>query len=206
VRVFRIAAVALVAAFTCYISVLRPAAADGAGVCSVSSVVGSDEVQAAPNDWQPLRAGARVGVGYKIRTGSDSAVVLARQDEVVTVGADSAFDIKQAPKGLPTRFFQHFGTFTYKVHKRSRAHFEAQTPNLVAVVKGTAFTVDSGMAGCTVHVIEGLVQVLNAHGADSILVRPGATVSVASADRSRIQMGALPGGMKKGAMKKSPMQ
>jgi hypothetical protein len=44
--------------------------------------------------------------------------------------------------------------------------------------------------------------VVNPRGADSVLVRPGGTASVASADRSRIQMDALPGGaMEKGGMR-----
>jgi hypothetical protein len=147
-----------------------------------------------------------VDVGQEIRTGPDGSVVLTRQDESVTIGSDSAFQPQPATDGMLTRIYQKIGTLLFKVQKRSNAHFEVQTPYLVAVVKGTTFTVNVDAAGGAVHVTEGLVEVVNASGADRMLVRPGKTASVNAARGSKLQIGTTPRAPKRknGKQSKAP--
>jgi hypothetical protein len=197
----RLAAIALVAALFCHISILRPAAADEPGYWSVASVSGSAEIKQPSGAWQPVRQGLHVDVGHKIRTGADGTVVLARQDETVTIGAGSAFEARPAANGMMTSIYQSIGTLLFKVHKRSNPHFEVRTPYLVAVVKGTTFTVNVDAAGGAVHVTEGLVEVANADGADRVFVRPGKTASVAAARGSKVQIGTMPRDAKPGDAK-----
>ncbi|MPY74674.1 MAG: hypothetical protein GEU87_10465 [Alphaproteobacteria bacterium] len=90
-----------------------------------------------------------------------------------------------------TSVFQKIGTLMFKVHKRPDKHFEVNTPYLVAVVKGTTFTVSVDGNGSAVHVTEGLVEVGAFSGPEKLMLHPGQTGSISSKPGSKLQSGTV---------------
>jgi hypothetical protein len=181
----------LVLVFTCFMGVASKPAAAGSAPWTVRSVSGEAQFQKGDSAWQPLTGGQSVAEGDAIRTSGNGRVVLARDDESITVAANSSFTVAPAADGMLTTIAQKLGTLMFKVHKRPDRHFEVKTPYLVATVKGTTFTVSVDGGGSAVHVTEGLVQVGNLHGADIMMLRPGETASIASKAGSKLQSGQL---------------
>jgi hypothetical protein len=165
------------------------AAAADSSAWTVRSVSGKVEIQAPGSAWQAVQQRQPVLVGASIRTAQDGRVVLGRDDESVTIAAASSFEIKPASNGMLTRVFQKVGTLMFKVHKRPDRHFEVGTPYLVAVVKGTTFTVSVDDNGSAVHVTEGLVEVGGLSGPDKLLLHPGQTGGIGSKPGSKLQSG-----------------
>lgn len=142
--------------------------------------------------FQPVSASSdrRIEPGDRVETGRDGRVVLRKGSSTIVVAPNSAIQIPAENTDLFTRIFQQIGTSLFKVDRRSSPHFEVQTPHLVAVVKGTTFTVKAGRGFDTVHVVEGAVGVAAANGANSVLIRPGETARVgAGADGSVTVLG-----------------
>ena len=177
--------------FVCFMGVASEPAAAGSAPWTVRSVSGDAQFQKGDSAWQPLAGGQSVVEGDAIRTSGNGRVVLARDDESITVAANSSFEVAPAADGMLTTIAQKLGTLMFKVHKRPDRHFEVKTPYLVATVKGTTFTVSVDGGGSAVHVTEGLVQVGNLHGADILMLRPGETASIASQAGSKLQSGQL---------------
>jgi hypothetical protein len=175
----------------CFAAAAQLAAAADPHAWTVRSVSGAAEAQGPGAAWKALSQGQQVPVGASIRTGKDGRVVLARDDESVTIAAASSFEIKPASNGMLTRIFQSAGTLMFKVHKRPDKHFEVGTPYLVAVVKGTTFTVSVDGNGSAVHVTEGLVEVAGLSGPGTLLLHPGQTGGVGSKPGSKVQPGSV---------------
>ncbi len=131
-------------------------------------------------------------VGHRLRTGRSGELILTRDDERVTVTPNSFLEIQPGGGSFTTRLFQKAGTMMFKVRKKARQHFEVRTPYLVAVVKGTQFTVSVHEQGGAVHVTEGLVEVADSGAQNRIMVHPGKTASVAAAKGSKVQLGVTP--------------
>jgi hypothetical protein len=180
---------AVTMALLLFIATGSVAAAADSSAWTVRSVSGKAEIQAPGSAWQAVQQGQPVLVGASIRTAQDSRVVLARDDESVTIAAASSFEFKPASSGMLTRIFQEAGTLMFKVHKRPDRHFEVGTPYLVAVVKGTTFTVSVDDNGSAVHVTEGLVEVAGLAGPDKLLLHPGQTGGIGSKPGSKLQSG-----------------
>jgi hypothetical protein len=102
----------------------------------------------------------RIGAGQSVATGADGRVVLERGKTLITIAPNSRIEL---PAGkidiLKTLIIQTLGTLLFKVERRPQQKFEVRTPYLVAVVKGTTFTVNVNAQGGAVHVVEGAVQV-----------------------------------------------
>jgi ferric-dicitrate binding protein FerR (iron transport regulator) len=175
----------------CFAVAAQFAAAADPHAWTARGVSGTADVQVPGMAWKTLSQGQQVLVGATIRTGKDGHVVLSRDDESVTIAAASSFEIKPAGDGMLTRIFQSAGTLMFKVHKRPDRHFEVGTPYLVAVVKGTTFTVSVDGNGSAVHVTEGLVEVAGLSGPDKLLLHPGQTGSVGSKSGSKVQSGSV---------------
>jgi len=180
---------AVTMALLLFIATGSVAAAADSSAWTVRSVSGKAEIQAPGSAWQAVQQGQPVLVGASIRTAQDGRVVLARDDESVTIAAASSFEFKPASSGMLTRIFQEAGTLMFKVHKRPDRHFEVGTPYLVAVVKGTTFTVSVDDNGSAVHVTEGLVEVAGLAGPDKLLLHPGQTGGIGSKPGSKLQSG-----------------
>ena len=135
----------------------------------------------APTEWQALQAGAVLGAAAEVRTGSDSRALLTHRGTTLTVSPESALKLPGAdrPNGV-YRVFQSLGTLLYKIKERAAgmAAFEVETPYLVAVVKGTVFTVNASNAGAAVHLTEGVVDVQPTLGGTGVTLTPGRTALI----------------------------
>jgi len=181
-----------------------PAFANETGPWKVARVAGDTLVQKPGSDWQKVTIGEMVSVGHRLRTGRSGELILARDDERVTMTPNSVLELQAGGGNLATRLFQKAGTMMFKVRKKVRKHFEVRTPYLVAVVKGTQFTVTVHDQGGAVHVTEGLVEVADIGAQNKVMVHPGKTASVASTKGSKVQLGVTPpAARKKGPGKQS---
>ena len=135
----------------------------------------------APTEWQALQAGAVLGAAAEVRTGSDSRALLTHRGTTLTVSPESALKLPGAdrPNGV-YRVFQSLGTLLYKIKERAAgmAAFEVETPYLVAVVKGTVFTVNASADGAAVHLTEGVVDVQPTLGGTGVTLTPGRTALI----------------------------
>lgn len=181
-----------------------PALANDSGPWKVARVAGDALIQKSGSDWQKLAMGEMVSVGHRLRTGRSGELILTRDDERVTMTPNSVLEVQPGGSNLATRLYQKAGTMMFKVRKKARKHFEVRTPYLVAVVKGTQFTVSVHEQGGAVHVTEGLVEVADVGAQNKIMVHPGKTASVAATKGSKVQLGVTPpAARKKGPGKQS---
>lgn len=181
-----------------------PALASESGPWKVARVAGDALIQKPGSDWQKLTMGDMVSVGHRLRTGRSGELILKRDDERVTMTPNSILEVQPGGNSLATRLFQKAGTMMFKVRKKARKHFEVRTPYLVAVVKGTQFTVSVHEQGGAVHVTEGLVEVADNGAQNKVMVHPGKTASIAATKGSKVQLGVTPpAARKKGPGKQS---
>lgn len=112
-------------------------------------------------EWQPVRRGDVIPDDRVIRT-LEARVTLVRGQEMIELGPDTQIQIFDEPSRRPfTTVKQYFGTLEVEAEVRNVEHFAVQTPLLVAVVKGTRFSVTSGDGDSFVTVLRGQVGVLN---------------------------------------------
>jgi hypothetical protein len=131
-----------------------------------------------------LTVGDQLAAGDWIETGPDGRAVLTRGEEHIVVAPDSRIGLPRENTGaFKTRILQTLGTILLTVQKQANQHFEVQTPQLAAVVKGTTFTVAVRGQRTAVHVVEGLVEVSDLASGLHNMVRPGQTGSVLSGGR-----------------------
>jgi hypothetical protein len=99
----------------------------------------------------------------------------------LTVSPESSLKLPgtERPNGV-YRVFQSLGTLLYRIKERAAdmAAFEVETPYLVAVVKGTVFTVNASNAGAAVHLTEGVVDVQPTLGGTGVTLTPGRTALI----------------------------
>ncbi len=135
----------------------------------------------APTEWRALQVGTVLGAAAEVRTGSDSRALLTHQGTTLTVSPDSGLKLPGAdrPNGV-YRVFQSLGTLLYRIKERAAgmAAFEVETPYLVAVVKGTVFTVNASADGAAVHLTEGVVDVQPTLGGTGATLTPGGTAHI----------------------------
>lgn len=115
--------------------------------------------------WQALPAGVAVKAGGEIRTGDGGMVVLHHGEDRVRLLANSTLALPpDKDAGAMTRLKLWIGRAFFQVKSRPAWSFEVDTPYLVGVVKGTAFTVDVSRFGSTIAVSSGLVAVAKPGG------------------------------------------
>ncbi len=137
-----------------------------------------------PTKWQELRVGDVVGAAAEIRTGRNSRVVLGHRQTTMTATAESRVAL---PGGSGSngayRVLQSLGTLLYRIKERaaSMAAFEVETPYLVALVKGTIFTVNVSAEEASVELSEGVVRVQPTRGGKGIMLAAGQTARVTRA-------------------------
>jgi hypothetical protein len=107
-----------------------------------------------------LTKGVVLDRGATMRTGNNGKVLLVRSEESVFIGPYTVAAIAaRTSNGLDTTVLLQSGQAQLSVRKRNSAHFSVETPYLVAVVKGTKFTVAVGRNSAQVLVQEGRVAV-----------------------------------------------
>ncbi len=132
-------------------------------------------------EWQKLRVGDVVGAAAEIQTGRNSRVVLRHRKTTISATSESRLAL---PGGSAFsgayRVFQSLGTLLYNVKERAdgMAVFEVETLYLVALVKGTVFTVYASAEEASVELTEGVVKVRSTDGGTGATLAAGQTARV----------------------------
>lgn len=117
---------------------------------------------------------AQLKAGDTIRTGRNGRVLLRRGEESMLIAPNSVVGIPATKAdGLATTVVQQAGSILLEVEKRNVKHFEVETPNLAAVVKGTQFRVSVNAQGSSVNVLRGQVEVSDFRTGQIAQVTPG---------------------------------
>ncbi len=156
----------------------------------VVQIEGPAEFKRGDPQWRPLRRGDTVIPGYEIRTGPGAKVLLSRGTESITIEPKSTLEFLPPGSNSVTRIFQKIGGAIFKIKKRNRKHFEVLTPNFVATVKGTEFSIRADASGTTLSVTSGTVGVTNKKSGKSVDVSAG-QFAMAVADGGAIATGNL---------------
>jgi hypothetical protein len=134
------------------------------------------------------RRGAVVAPGDLVTTGANGRAVLVRGRDFVIVSPRTQLRVPgaQEEQGGVIRMLQTSGRAQYRIERQAAPHFGVRTPHLVALVKGTVFTVDVSEDGATVAVTEGRVEVATLSGEMRQMVEPGFAAGVLAADPDRL--------------------
>lgn len=137
---------------------------------------------AAENQWQALRMGARIEPGSIVRTDGSGRAELTNGVDIIRLSPSAEVELPAGKEGDPvTRVIHWIGTAFFHVGKRPGPQFEVDTPYIVAIVKGTKFTTTVSDAGAAIKVSEGVVGVSATAGGSSIDVTAGGSASVSAA-------------------------
>lgn len=131
---------------------------------------------------QSLRAGTAV------TTGAESRATLQNGAQRIVMTPNSRMTIAPDSNDGMTRILQDLGSLLFQVDRREAQHFRVETPLLAAVVKGTTFTVSTGLEQDMVHVSQGLVEVRANEGDAVNDVAAGITARIARGAPSAIAM------------------
>jgi hypothetical protein len=135
----------------------------------VISIDGAAYVTAEGGDRQ-LAAGAKIGEDEQVRTMGNSRAVLRLSDgSVLEVNQRSRFGI--AARGRDMTVALNQGAAIVQAAHRTSGHLYVKTPDCRVAVVGTVFSVDAGLKGSRVAVLQGAVHVSHA-GVESVL-NPG---------------------------------
>jgi FecR protein/Putative zinc-finger len=116
---------------------------------------------------QPIAAGAQLYQGNLLRTSAGAHAFLRLADNsIVEVRERSEFSL--SARGKDASIDLDRGSVLVQAAKRSSGHLYVRTPDCRVAVAGTVFSVDSGLKGSRVSVIEGTVDVTH-DGSQNIL-------------------------------------
>jgi hypothetical protein len=119
---------------------------------------------------QPLKVGDEVTEGQKVRTGGGSHAMLRLRDgSVVEMNERAEFGVSMGRKDTTIQLER--GNVIIQAAKRQSGHLYVASRDCRVSVTGTVFSVNAGMKGSRVSVIEGEVRVAEA-GAEKVL-HPG---------------------------------
>lgn len=123
--------------------------------------------------WHKLERGDAVPETHVVRTLGNARVVFVRGTETVELGPHTQvqFFLRQRDQFITVQ--QYFGEVTVEADIEKVKHFAVKTPHLVAVVKGTIFTVRSDERGASVEVTRGAVAVRSKDDDARVTVRAG---------------------------------
>ena len=142
--------------------------------------------------FQQVATGDAIDAGAVVSTGANGRLVLARDENEIIVGPSSRMSLPARTGPGMTRILQDLGTLSFKIGRRNTQHFRVETPVIVAVVKGTSFSVTAEADAHAVHVEEGAVEVAAVSGSARQLVTPGVTVYVSRKEPDIIRTRAAP--------------
>jgi hypothetical protein len=131
--------------------------------------------------WQRLRRGDVVDDDRVIRTLADGMVEFTRGTESISLGPRTQAQIVDRIGRRYTTVVQQSGEVEVNAEARRVLHFAVQTPYLVAVVKGTVFTVTTRARSSRVAVSRGLVAVTDLLRHLTVLVPAGRQVTEGAA-------------------------
>jgi hypothetical protein len=129
---------------------------------------------------RPLAVGAQLVDGELIRTASGAHAFLRLTDgSVVEMNQQTAVAVQA--RGTDTTLALDQGAVIVQAAKRKAGHLYVRTPDCRVAVTGTVFSVNSGLKGSRVSVIEGEVYVVHAgvenvlHAGDQVATSPRLT-------------------------------
>jgi hypothetical protein len=143
--------------------------------------------------WVHLNRGDVVSDARAIRTMASGNVEFTRGAETVAVGPNTEAEIVDRTGRRYTTVVQQFGTVSIAAEARNVQHFAVETPYLVAVVKGTMFTVTTDPRGSRVAVARGLVAVTDLLSHLTTLVPAGEALAAAPTGTVTMSGRAQPG-------------
>ncbi|MEO8882086.1 MAG: FecR domain-containing protein [Devosia sp.] len=126
--------------------------------------------------WQHLKRGDVVSDARAIRTLESGNVEFTRGAETIAFGPNSQGEIVDRTGKLYTTVVQQFGAVAIEAEAKQVQHFAVQTPFLVAVVKGTIFSVVTDKHASRVSVSRGLVAVTDLANHKTLMVPAGQQV------------------------------
>ena len=126
--------------------------------------------------WQPIARGDAVPDEHVVRTLGNTRVLFRRGTETVELGPNTQVAFFERNDGFTT-VQQYFGEVKVEADIKNVRHFAVQTPQLVAVVKGTIFVVRSNDKGASVEVQRGAVAVTSSADHSSVTVHAGQEAS-----------------------------
>ena len=122
----------------------------------------SESLTGSPSEatWIPLRRGNALAPLTLVRTLEKARATFTRNGDLILMDAGSEVLLPEITPAGMTVVIQKSGSALYKVAPGSAVRrFEVRTPNLVAGVKGTRFTVQMEDGRTVVNVLEGIVEV-----------------------------------------------
>lgn len=151
-------------------------------------------LQLVGNEWQQLKRGDVVSDDRVVRTLGDGKVSFQRAAETIDLGANTQIQIHDRNGKRFTTVQQYFGEVGIQAELRQVQHFAVQTPQLVAVVKGTQFIVTSDGKTAEVRVKRGHVAVedRDTHQTTTVAARQSASTSDGNAPLIVSGLGKLP--------------
>ena len=155
----------------------------------VTEAAGSVQVHRAGHEASIAR-GTVLSPGDVVTTGAASRAVLVRGQEYVIVSPATRLRLPETEesRGL-IQIVEDYGRAMFRIEKKSTPHFGVRSPYLVALVKGTTFTVTVDREGADVAVQEGRVEVATLDGSARELVSAGFHGRVTSRDRHAVHSG-----------------
>lgn len=168
----------LFAAFTATLIMTIPAAHAKSDPWRIIELNGAVRAYQPMSGFQQVSMGGAIGAGAVVSTGRNGRLVLARDEQEIVVGPSSRMSLPDKTGPGMTRILQDLGTLSFKIGKRGTQHFRVETPVIVAVVKGTTFSVTAGADAHEVHVEEGAVEVSAVSGSARQLVTAGMTAYI----------------------------
>ena len=135
----------------------------------VQSIDGSAYLMSAAGE-QKLAKGAALSLGDGVRTGGASRAVLRLADGS-TVEMNQRTALRMSAHGRDMTVSLDGGDVIVQAAKRTSGHLYVRTPDCRVAVTGTVFTVDAGIKGSRVGVLQGAVLVTHS-GIHSVL-HPG---------------------------------
>lgn len=111
----------------------------------------------------------------RIVTGHDGTLGLTQAGTNISVSSNTDVEIPaEAADGmLVARLVQHSGNVFYDVAPRDLGKLRVETPFLVAVIKGTQFSVAVQEDGTTISLFEGQLEIRTPDGADVVELNAG---------------------------------
>jgi hypothetical protein len=165
--VYRTIAAALLVAAA--VLVVPAAQAFNSGDIVVDSAKGDARLAQAGKE-RAARRGMVVLVPATLRTGRDGIVDLRQGTTLVNVGPETVLEFPAAQeRGAPVeRIVQSRGNAFYDISKRDGRKLRVETPYLVAVIKGTQFSVSVQDGLTSISLVEGSLEILSPDGGATV--------------------------------------
>jgi hypothetical protein len=143
--------------------------------------------------WVQLLRDSVVSDDRIIKSAPGGRATFVRGAETIEVGSDTTIQIDDSKRGFTT-IYEHAGTVGVDAEARNVQHFAVQTPFVAAVVKGTAFVVETGQTASFVAVSRGTVAVHDEHFGTDVAVHAGSAVASGDEPVTMASVTAIPAG------------